>query len=193
VPLVVPSILLERRPDIAAAEMTVKAANAGIGVAIAGFFPSISLTGSFGYQSSSLSNLIQASNNVWSVGPSLAQTLFDGGILQAQLAEAHASYDQQVANYRQAVLVAFQGVEDQLAAVRTLVLQQEAQDRAVTSATEAERLILNQYKAGTIDYTSVVTAQTAALTAREAQLTIQQSRLVDTVALLQNLGGGWSR
>jgi NodT family efflux transporter outer membrane factor (OMF) lipoprotein len=191
VPLVLPSALLERRPDIAAAEQAVAAANANVGVAIAGFFPTISLTGSSGFQNSSMSNLLQASNNVWSFGPNLAQTVFDAGLLSDQLAEARATYDQQVATYRQTVLVAFQGIEDQLASLHILARQQEVEDRAVAAATDAERLILNQYKAGTVAYTSVVTAQAAALTARQQALTIRQNRLTATVALIQDLGGGW--
>ena len=193
VPVMIPSALLERRPDIAAAEANVTAANAQIGVAITAFFPSITLSGSYGYQNTAFSNLLNASHNVWSFGPSMAETLFNGGALNAQLAQARAAYDQQVANYRLAVLTAFQGVEDQLNAVSTLVRQQEAEDHAVASASEAERLILNQYRAGTVAYTSVVTAQTAALTARESALTIRQNRLLDTVTLIQDLGGGWAR
>ncbi|MTJ83591.1 MAG: efflux transporter outer membrane subunit [Telmatospirillum sp.] len=191
VPAGVPSDLLQRRPDIAAAERRVAAANAAIGIAISAYFPSLTLTGSDGFSSSSLGSLIQTSNNVWSFGPQLAVTLFDAGARSAQVEEARAAYDQSVATYRQTVLAALQAVEDQMAALKTLSAQADVQGRAVASAKEAERLITNQYLAGTVAYTSVVTAQTASLTNQQTALSIAQSRLAATVSLIQALGGGW--
>ncbi|HXQ67626.1 MAG TPA: efflux transporter outer membrane subunit [Alphaproteobacteria bacterium] len=192
VPPGMPSALLERRPDIAAAERRVAAANAQIGVAIAAYYPDLTLSASYGYLSNKLANLIQASNNLWSLGPQLAETVLDWGARSAQVDAARASYDQSVATYRQTVLAAFQQVEDELAALRILAEQAKAQAVAVQSAKEAERLIFNQYKAGTIDYTSVVTAQVAALSNEEAELTIRQNRLVASVTLIEALGGGWA-
>jgi outer membrane protein TolC len=125
------------------------------------------------------------------VGPQLAETLFDGGLRSAQVEEARASYDQTAATYRQTVLTAFQQVEDQLAALGVLARQSVIEAEAVRSAQDAERLILNQYKAGTVAYTSVVTAQTAALGNEQTALTVFQDRLVASVALIQALGGGW--
>ena len=190
-PSLVPATLLERRPDIAAAERQVAAANAQIGVAISAYFPSLTLSGSTGFSASTLGSLVQASNNVWSVGPQLALTLFDAGAHSAQVEEARASYDQTVANYRQTVLTGFQQVEDNLAALRVLAQQAEVQERAVASAEEAERLLLNQYKAGTVAYTSVITAQATALSNKQTALTIAQNRLTASVSLIQALGGGW--
>ena len=187
----VPSSLLERRPDVAAAEKQMTAANAQIGVAIAAYFPDLTLSGSVGQSSNMFSNLFKASNNIWSFGPSLAETVIDWGARDAQLAQAHASYDQEVASYRQTVLIALQQVEDDLVSASHLAQQRIVEDRAVASAVEAERLITNQYRAGTVAYTSVVTAQTAALSAKQAALTIHQNQLTTSVALLQALGGGW--
>jgi len=192
VPPGMPSALLERRPDIAAAERLVAAANAQIGVAIAAYYPDLTLSASVGYLSNQLTKLLQASNNLWSLGPQFAETVLDWGARSAQVDAARASYDQSVANYRQTVLAAFQQVEDELAALRILAEQAKAQAVAVKSAKEAEQLIFNQYKAGTIDYTSVVTAQVAALNNEEAELTIRQNRLVASVTLIEALGGGWA-
>jgi NodT family efflux transporter outer membrane factor (OMF) lipoprotein len=192
VPTGVPSILLERRPDIAGAERRMAAANAQIGVAISAYYPDITLSASYGLMSTDLSNLFTAASQIWSVGPQLAVTVLDFGARSAQVDAARASYDQSVAAYRQTVLVAFQQVEDELAALRVLEQQAEVQDRAVRAAQEAEQLILNQYKAGTVDYTSVVTAQAAALSNRVSALNIVQGRLLASVTLVQSLGGGWN-
>ena len=192
VPTGVPSALLERRPDIAAAERRVAAANASIGVAIAAYYPDISLTASFGYLSSGAAGLFSAANQVWSFGPQASQILFDGGLRSAQVDEARAAWDQNVANYRQTVLTAFQQVEDALNSLKVLEQESGVTAEAVTSAHEAERLILNQYRAGTVAYTSVITAQTAALSDEETALTVLENRLVASVSLIQALGGGWS-
>lgn len=190
-PVGVPSTLLQRRPDIAAAERRVAAANAQIGVAIAAYYPDLTLSGSFGYTNSALGGLFQAANRVWSVGPQLAQVLFDGGLISAQVEEARAAWDQSSATYRQTVLTAFQAVEDQLSAVQILERQSAVQAEAVQAAQEAERLMLNQYKAGVVAYTDVVTAQTTALSSQQSALDILQSRLVASVTLVEALGGGW--
>ncbi|HXP76984.1 MAG TPA: efflux transporter outer membrane subunit [Stellaceae bacterium] len=192
VPPGVPSTLLERRPDIAAAERATAAANAQIGVAIAAYYPAITLSASYGFLGSAIENLFRASNAVWSVGPQLAETVFDAGLRSAQVAAARAAYDQTIANYRQTVLAAFQQVEDQLAALRILEQQAEVQNRAVRAAEEAERLILNQYTAGTVAYTNVITAQTVSLSNKQTALAILQSRLAASVVLIEALGGGWT-
>ena len=192
VPPGVPSTLLERRPDIAAAERAAASANAQIGVAIAAYYPSITLSASYGLMSSAIQNLFRASNAVWSVGPQLAETAFDAGLRSAQVVAARASYDQTIANYRQTVLSAFQQVEDELAALRILEQQAEVQDRAVKASEEAEALILNQYKAGTVAYTNVITAQTVSLGNKQTALSILQTRLTASVVLIEALGGGWT-
>jgi NodT family efflux transporter outer membrane factor (OMF) lipoprotein len=190
-PTDIPSSLLERRPDIAAAERLMAANNAQIGVAEAAFYPDLTLSGSYGFASSGLSKLLRASNSFWSVGPQLAETIFDAGLRSAQLEAARAVYDQTVASYRQTVLTAFQQVEDELAALRILAQQAVVEANAVRLAREAERLTLNQYQAGTVAYTAVITAQTTALNNEETAVNILQSRLVASVALIQALGGGW--
>ena len=141
---------------------------------------------------SAIETLFRASNAVWSVGPQLAETIFDAGLRSAQVAAARAAYDQTIANYRQTVLAAFQQVEDELAALRILEQQGAVQDRAVRAAEEAEALILNQYKAGTVAYTNVITAQTVALSNKQTALAILQTRLAASVVLIEALGGGWT-
>lgn len=187
-----PSTLLERRPDIAAAERSAAAANAQIGVAESAYFPTITLSASYGFASSELSTLLHAANTVWSFGGTLSETAFDGGLRGAQVAAARATYDQSVANYRQTVLAGFQQVEDELAALRILGAQAKVENAAVKSAEEAVRLTLNQYEAGTVAYTNVVVAQATALTAEEAVLNILQSRLTASVTLVEAIGGGWA-
>jgi NodT family efflux transporter outer membrane factor (OMF) lipoprotein len=191
-PVGMPSTLLERRPDVAAAEREAAAASAQIGVAIAAYFPSFSLSASIGGVSSTLGSLFKAANEVWAVGPgAVSETLFDGGLRRAQVAAARAAYDGSVATYRQTVLAAFQQVEDELAALRILAQQAEVQKRAVESAREAVRLTIFQYEAGTVAYTSVVTVQAIALTDEQNLLTTLASRLNASVALVTALGGGW--
>ena len=192
VPTDLPSTLLERRPDIAAAERLMAAANAQIGAAEAAYYPDVTLSASYGFVSSSLSTLLHASNALWSVGPTVTQTVFNGGLRGAQVDQARAVYDQNVATYRQTVLTGFQQVEDQLATLRVLARQAEVEANAVRLAREAERLTLNQYKAGTVAYTAVITAQTQALNNEQTELTILQNRLAASVALIQALGGGWA-
>ena len=191
VPAGMPSALLERRPDIASAERQMAAANAQIGATEAAYYPDITLSAAFGYASAAFGGFLQASNQLWSLGVDIAETVVDGGLRGAQVAAARAVYDQTIANYRQTVLTGFQQVEDQLSTLRILEQEAEAQDAAVKSAEEAERLALNEYEAGTVAYTTVVTAQTAALGNEETALTIRQDRLVASVGLVQALGGGW--
>ena len=191
IPAGLPSALLERRPDIAAAERRVAAANAQIGVAETAFFPDIIVTATSGFASTDIAKLLAASNRLWSFGSTLAQTVFDAGLRHAEVEQARADYDRDVALYRQTVLVSLQQVEDQLAALRTMRQQAAALEAAVAASREAERIINNQYLAGTVSYTDVVVAQTAALNNAQAALTVQQSRLVAVVALIEALGGGW--
>jgi NodT family efflux transporter outer membrane factor (OMF) lipoprotein len=193
VPSDVPSTLLERRPDIAVAERQVAAANAQIGVAKAAYFPSLSLSGSAQYSSGgTLGQLFSVPNQIWSVGPSLAQTLFAGGLHRAQVAAARAAWEQSVDNYRLIVLEGFQQVEDELVTLRVLEQQSTVEDKLVTAAREAEKLTLNQYKAGTVPYSSVITAQTTRLASEQSALTVFTNRLTASVVLIQALGGGWN-
>ncbi len=186
-----PSTLLERRPDIAAAERQMAAANAAIGVAQAAYYPNISLASSVTMVGSTLSALLSLGNAVWSVGPGFTGTLVDGGRVRAQVEGARARYDSQVAAYRQTVLVAFQQVEDALVQQRVLTQQERVQRAAVAAAREAERLSLNQYRLGTVPYTTVVQTQAAALSAEQTLLTIRLNRLTASANLVLALGGGW--
>ena len=187
----VPSTLLERRPDIAAAERQMAAANAQIGVAQAAYYPNITLASTVTVVASTLNALLSLSNAVWSVGPQLAATLIDGGALKAQVEGARARYDAQVAAYRQTILVAFQQAEDALVQQRVLIQQEQVQRAAVATAREAERLSLNQYTQGTVPYTTVVQTQTAALTAEQSLLSVRLARLQASANLVLALGGGW--
>jgi NodT family efflux transporter outer membrane factor (OMF) lipoprotein len=191
IPVELPSSLLQRRPDIAGAERRAAAANAGIGVAATAFYPDITLSADAGTDAAEIAKLVSASSLLWSFGSSLAQTVFDAGARHAQVEQATAAFDRAVALYRQSVLDGLREVEDQLAALRVLKDQTAALEAAVTAAREAERIISNQYLAGTVPYTSVVVAQTAALTNAQAALEAKQARLVAVVALIEALGGGW--
>jgi outer membrane protein TolC len=166
-------------------------ANAQIGVAVAAYYPSISLGSSVTMVGGTFIALLQLSNAVWSVGPQLAATLIDGGALKAQVEGARARYDSQVALYRQTILTAFQQVEDALVQQRVLSQQEQVQRAAVAAAREAERLSLNQYTQGTVAYTTVVTTQTAALSAEQTLLSLRLSRLTTSANLVLALGGGW--
>jgi NodT family efflux transporter outer membrane factor (OMF) lipoprotein len=192
VPAGLPSTLLERRPDVAEAERKVAASNAQIGVAKAAYFPDLTLSGSDDYTGNSMSKLIRASNRVWSVGPALAETLFDGGLRSAQVDQARGAYEASIDSYRQTVLAGFQQVEDEIVTLRVLEQQAVIEDAAVAAAREAEKLTLNQYKAGTVPYSSVITAQTTRLTSEETALTVLSSRLQASVALIEAVGGGWN-
>ncbi|WP_293907432.1 efflux transporter outer membrane subunit [Phenylobacterium sp.] len=191
IPPGVPSTLLQRRPDIAAAERRMADANAQIGVARAAYFPTLTLNGSYGFAASSLGALFNASNSLWSYGLSAAETLFDGGARQARVKGARAAYDQTVAQYRQTVLTALQDVEDQLVASRVLDTQYALRREASTAADAAEAMVNNRYQAGQVSYVEVFTAQTAAYAARRALAQAQAQRQTTAVALIQALGGGW--
>jgi len=192
VPTGLPSQLLERRPDIAAAERTVAAANALIGVAESAYFPTLTLSASGSYGGSDLSRIFSSPNPLWSVGPALAETIFDAGLRQAQTAQAKAVYDADVAAYRQAVLTAFEQVEDNLAALRILEQEYQVQDEAVKDAQKALELETNQYKAGTVSALDVITSQATALTNEKTAVTLLGERMNACVLLIQYLGGGWA-
>ncbi len=193
IPVALPSQLLERRPDVAAAERRVMAANAEIGVAEAAWYPDLSISASGGYRGSSFADWIDLPNRFWSLGPQLALTLFDGGARSAELERSEAAYDQTVAQYRQAVLDSFREVEDYLVQLR--VLEQEAliQQEALQAARESLRLIENQYRAGTVDFNSVVNVQATALNNERSNLSLLGSRLTASVQLIAALGGGWQQ
>ncbi len=192
VPVGVPSELLERRPDIAGAERRAAAANAGIGVAQAAYYPSLSLTASGGFGGAGLGPWLAAPDKVWALGFALAGTLLDGGARSAQVAQARAAFDASAAQYRKTVLGGFQEVEDNLAALELLARERESQDLAVKSAREAERVALSQYRAGTTTFLSVVTAQSLALTNERTALDLQGRQFAASVALVKAVGGGWN-
>jgi len=191
-PVTVPTLLLERRPDIASAERTVAAANAQIGVAEAAFYPSLSLGAAGGFQSSAIGSLLSLPSRYWSLGPALAQTLFDAGLRTAQKEQAIAEWEGAVANYRQTVLSGFREVEDNLAALSLLEQEAAVQADAVKSAKESAAIANNQYKAGTTSYLAVVVLQAAALNNERTALDILGRRLAASVALIKALGGGWN-
>jgi NodT family efflux transporter outer membrane factor (OMF) lipoprotein len=192
VPASLPSTLLQRRPDVAAAERRAASASAQIGVETAAYFPDISLSGSYGFSAAELGKLFSASNNVWSYGISAAETVFNGGLTGARVSAARANYDQAVANYRQTVLAALQNVEDQLAATRILADEYTLREQASHDADQALTMVMNQYREGQVDYTSVVVAQVAALNARRSMVQAAALRQTTAVALIQGLGGGWT-
>jgi NodT family efflux transporter outer membrane factor (OMF) lipoprotein len=192
IPVGVPSELLERRPDIAAAERRMQAANAQIGVAIAAYYPTVTLSASAGFQSSSVSQWFTWPSRFWSVGPGISETVFDGGLRRAQTDFARAGFESSVATYRQTVLTAFQSVEDNLAALRILAEENRVQDDAVAAAQQSVTLTTNQYKAGTVSYLNVITAQTIYLSNEVTAVQIRGRRMAAAVALVQALGGGWN-
>ena len=191
IPLGLPSELLERRPDVAAAERRAAAANAQVGVAKAAYFPSLTLSASGGFRSANAADLFTAPSRFWSIGPALAQSIFDAGLRHAQTEQAIAAYDATVAQYRQAVLAGFQEVEDNLAALRILEEEAKVQDEAVRAARESVVLTTNQYKAGTVSYNNVVTVQTTQLNNERVAVGILGRRLVAAATLVKALGGGW--
>ena len=192
IPVALPSQLLERRPDVASAERQAAAANAQIGVAKTAYYPTLSLTFTGGVQSSSLSNLLSWPSRFWSVGPALAETLFDGGARRGLTQEAEANYDQSVAVYRQSVLSAFQDVEDNLAALRILSEEAEQQDVAIASAQHSVDLAFSRYRGGITTYLEVVTAQNALLVNQRTGVEIRTRRMTASVLLVKALGGGWN-
>jgi NodT family efflux transporter outer membrane factor (OMF) lipoprotein len=192
IPVGLPSQLLERRPDIAAAERAVAAANAQIGVARAAFFPTITLSGSAGFESTSLGNLISGPSAFWSFGAAAAQNLFDAGLRLATVAQYKAQYQSTVANYRQTVLTAFQQVEDNLAALRILSQENQQQGRAVSAAQRTLNLSTNRYQLGIDSYLNVIVAQTTLLNNEQTAVNIQIQEMTSSVQLILALGGGWN-
>ncbi|MBO0734137.1 MAG: efflux transporter outer membrane subunit [Methylocapsa sp.] len=190
VPVGVPSALLERRPDIAGAERAMQQQNALIGAAIALYYPDVTLSGMFGFMGKGALALSLA-NEVWSISASAVQPAFDAGLRDAQVEAALSVYKQSVATYRQTVLTGFQQVEDQLAAVRILARQERVAEAAVKASQEEVDIILNQYRAGTVNFTAVNVAQETLLTNQQAALAVRQSRFVATVSLIEAVGGGW--
>ncbi|VTU23926.1 Outer membrane protein OprM precursor [Variovorax sp. SRS16] len=191
IPLAVPSTLLQRRPDIAAAERDVASANAQIGIARSAYYPNLSLSASVGSTASRVGDLFGASNTLWSLGLSVAQTVFDAGAIGARVDAATATRDAAVARYRQTALTAFQNVEDQLTAGSRLAQQDGLRREASEAADRTEQQLLNRYRQGQVSYTDVVTAQASALSARRTLIQLQVSRQNAAVALIQALGGGW--
>jgi outer membrane protein, multidrug efflux system len=191
VPSVVPSELLERRPDIAAAERRAAAANADIGVAQTAFYPSLTINGQAGFRSVNAGTWLSWPSRIWSLGPSLNLPLFTGGFNKAQLAAARAAYDQAVANYRQTALSAFQDVEDQLEAQQLLAAQLQGENAAAASAQQTLDIANNRYRAGLVTYLEVATAQSAALDLQRTVVELEGVRRVAAVGLIKALGGGW--
>lgn len=191
VPVGVPSTLLERRPDVAAAERVMAAANAQIGVNLAGFFPDLSLSGAVGNNASALNQLFNSASNSWSLGATLTQTIFDAGATQGRVNAARAVYNEDLAGYRQTVLTALQQVEDAIAAVRVSEVEEQLRLQASKEADQAEAIATNQYEAGTVDYTTLVVAQATALSARTTAVETTLLRLQSTINLISALGGGW--
>jgi len=193
IPVSIPSELLERRPDIAAAERRVAAANAQIGVAKSAYYPTVNLSASGGFESSAITTLLNGPSGLWSIGASAVGTVFDVGRRRALNDEARAAYDNQVAAYRQNVLTGFQQVEDNLAAVRILENEAKVQDEAVVAAQRSLDLSVTRYKGGVTSYLEVITAQSAALADEVTSVNILGRRMANTVLLIQALGGGWDR
>lgn len=191
VPAQLPSQLLERRPDIAAAERRVAAANAQIGVARAAFFPALTLSGSAGYRGSELGDLLRAPNLFWSLGPALALSLFDGGARNAAVESARASNDLAAASYRQTVLTALQEAEDNLTAATALAQEQQLQAEALAAAQRALDVVNNQYRAGTVGFLNVITAQASVLSSQRSLIDVKNRRLVAVNTLLKNVAGNW--
>jgi NodT family efflux transporter outer membrane factor (OMF) lipoprotein len=193
IPLALPSELLERRPDIASAERHMAAANAQIGITRAAYYPTVKLSASFGLEASDIAKWLAWPSRFWSVGPSVSETIFDGGLRNAQNEQTLAAYDGSVASYRQTVLSAFQDVEDNLAALRILADESAIQDEAVEAARQTSQITLNQYQSGVVGYLNVITAQTAELANRRTAIAILGRRMTAAVQLIKALGGGWDK
>jgi NodT family efflux transporter outer membrane factor (OMF) lipoprotein len=193
IPVGLPSSLLERRPDVAAAEETMRQANAQIGVEFAGYFPAVSISGLIGYSGNPFNAEFGPTNPIWSFGASLAEPLFNGGLTTAQVEAARQTYDADVATYRETVLTAIQQVEDSLSGIRILSREVKVQAEDVRISRQATQITLNEYQAGTQAFTAVVTAEQQQLAAEEALLSTQGQLQADVVSLIVALGGGWSQ
>ncbi|MGC9940875.1 MAG: efflux transporter outer membrane subunit [Verrucomicrobiota bacterium] len=191
IPIGVPSQLLERRPDVAAAERSVAAANAEIGVARAAYFPTVTLSGSVGTESTSVADLFSGPSFIWSIGGTLAETVFDAGKRRAVTEQAWATYHGTVATYRQTVLAAFQEVEDNLASLRILTRELQQQDAAVAASQRYLNLAIARYKLGVDSYLNVITAQTTLLSNQVTALNLREEQMASSVLLIEDLGGGW--
>jgi len=192
IPAGVPSTLLQRRPDVAVAERDMAAQNAAVGVAIAAYYPNLTLSASDGFSQTPLAGLLHVANHVWSLGADVSETVLDFGARHGQVAAAKAAYEAAVANYRGNVLTALQDVENDLSNLRILSQQAEVQDAVVRDATQGAQIAINEYQAGTVDYTTAAIAQATQLSAQQSALSITQQRLLDTVSLIGDMGGGWS-
>lgn len=191
IPVGIPATLLQRRPDIASAERQMQAKNAQIGAAIAAFYPDVTLSADLSYSGNPVGSLVQVANRIWSLGASASENLFDGGVRSSMVKQAEAQYDASIAQYRQTVLSALQSVEDQLSNLRILADQKTQQQVAVDYSDQTVKVALAQFMTGTHDYTTVVTQQITLLNNQQTALGIQQQQMVDSVLLIQNLGGGW--
>jgi NodT family efflux transporter outer membrane factor (OMF) lipoprotein len=191
IPFGVPSQLLERRPDIAAAERLVAQANAQIGIAKAAYFPTITLSAAAGFESISTATWLTWPSRFFSIGPAAAETIFDAGLRKATVEQFRAQYDQTVANYRQAVVMSFQQVEDNLASLRILSVEIQYQDTAVRSAQRTLALAKNRYELGIDPYLNVITAQTSLLTNQQTAVNLRIQQMTASVGLIEALGGGW--
>jgi NodT family efflux transporter outer membrane factor (OMF) lipoprotein len=192
IPVGVPSTILQRRPDIATAERQMAAENESIGIAVAAYYPAVTLSALDGFTQSPLGGLLHVANYVWSLGGSASETLFDGGERSGEVAAAKAAYQASVANYRGTVLTAFEDIENDLSGLRILGEQANVLDAAVRDAIHGAEIALNEYEAGTVDYTTVATAQTTALSNQQTALNVREQRLLDAASLIGDLGGGWS-
>jgi NodT family efflux transporter outer membrane factor (OMF) lipoprotein len=192
IPVGVPSTILQRRPDIATAERQMAAENESIGIAVAAYYPAVTLSALDGFTQSPLGGLLHVANYVWSLGGSATETIFDGGERSGEVAAAKAGYQASVANYRGTVLTAFEDIENDLSGLRILGEQATVLDAAVRDAVHGADIALNEYEAGTVDYTTVATAQTTALSNQQTALSVREQRLLDAASLIGDLGGGWS-
>jgi len=193
IPIGIPSQLLERRPDIAASERNMASANAQIGIATAAYYPNLTLSGSAGFESSAISNLLTWPSRFWSVGPTLSETIFDAGLRRATVKQFTALYNANVASYRQTVLNAFQQVEDYLASVRILSKQIQQQEVAVASAQKYLELAQARYETGVDTYLNVLVAQNTLLGDQQTLTSIRTQAMTSSVQLIEALGGGWDR
>jgi NodT family efflux transporter outer membrane factor (OMF) lipoprotein len=191
IPIGVPSKLLERRPDIAAAERGMEEANALIGVAVAAYYPNLTLSGTFGFQNTSITDWFTWPSHYWSVGPQLAETIFEGGLRRATVVQFRAQYEQNVASYRQTVLTAFQQVEDNLSALRILSQEVQQQTSAVDFAQKNLNLAIDRYKLGIDPYLNVLTAQTTLFSNQQSLVQLRLQEMQASVQLIEALGGGW--